>query len=104
VLHIALEVPLRALDTGGHAEGHHSRATGVQRLDEALDDPALAGGVTAFEEDDDARPHLLDPILQLDQLSPNPLQLAFIEALVEPASSRLGRRAIMLGHDRHFRK
>ena len=50
---VALEVPLRPLRVRGLAQGDDAAATGVQRLGDALDGPALAGGVTALEEDDE---------------------------------------------------
>src|SRR5215216_2252614 len=49
---VALEVPLRPLRVGGLAEGHDATATGVQRFGNALDGPALPGGVTALEKYD----------------------------------------------------
>ena len=43
-------------------------------LIEALDCPALAGGVTPLEDQEQALPSLLDPALNLEKLD---LQLAF---------------------------
>src|SRR5947208_1484188 len=42
---VALEVPLRLLRVGGLAKGDDTATTGVQGLGNALDGPALAGGV-----------------------------------------------------------
>ena len=51
--HVALEVPLAALVLGGLFERDDARAARVEVLHEALDRAALAGGVAAFEQDDD---------------------------------------------------
>ena len=50
---VALEVPLRLLRVGGLAQGDDAAATGVQRLGNALDGPALSSGVTALEQHDE---------------------------------------------------
>ena len=50
---VALEVPLRLLRVRGLAEGDDATATGIQRLGNALDRPALSSGVTALEQHDE---------------------------------------------------
>jgi hypothetical protein len=75
VLHVALEVPLAALDLAGLLERDDARAAGVQVLHEALDRAALAGGVAPLEEDHHALPGLLHPRLQLQQLDLQPVLL-----------------------------
>ena len=67
LLHVALEVPLPAFDVAGLVEGHDPRRLWVEVLHEALDRPTLAGGVPAFEQDDDLDPRGFDPALHLEQ-------------------------------------
>jgi hypothetical protein len=52
----------------------------VQRLEDALDRAALAGGIAPLEEQHHALARLLDPILELDQLEvqPGELRLVFL--------------------------
>jgi hypothetical protein len=73
ILDIALEVPLGALALIGLFERHDAGAARVQMLHEALDGAALAGGIAALEDDDDALARLLHPVLDLEKLD---LQLA----------------------------
>ena len=50
---------------------------GIERLDEALDRPALAGGVAALEHEQQARAELAGAHLAADvqaQLQPSPLE------------------------------
>jgi hypothetical protein len=78
VLHVALEVPLAALELGGLLQRDHARAARVQVLHEALDRAALAGGVAALEQDHHLLAGLLDPGLQLEQLDLQAVLLLFV--------------------------
>ena len=66
--HVPLEIPLALLAFARLFERHYGRPAGVQVLCEALDGPPLAGGVPSLEQDDDARPRILHPVLQFQQL------------------------------------
>ena len=66
---VALEIPLRALALGRLLQRDHARGARVHVLHEALDRAALAGGVAALEQDDDALAGALDPALRLQQLA-----------------------------------
>lgn len=52
VLDVALEVPLAALPVVRFFERHDAHAARIGVLGEALDGPALAGGIAALEQDD----------------------------------------------------
>jgi hypothetical protein len=58
---VALEVPLRLLAVRRRPEGYDGRAARVQRLEDALDRAALAGGIAPLEEQHHALARLLDP-------------------------------------------
>jgi hypothetical protein len=88
VLHVALEVPLPALPLGGGAEGDHAAVPRVQALGDALDDPALAGSIAAFEDHDDAVPLEAHRLLELEELELQPREL--LDVFV-PLGLRLGR-------------
>ena len=66
--HVTLEVPLSPLPLGRLGQRHDRGPARVQVLGEALDRAALAGRVAALEDDHDALPGGLHPVLQLDQL------------------------------------
>jgi hypothetical protein len=68
VLAVSLEVPLRLLSLSGRAQGHHSTDAGVEALDDALDDAALAGGIASLEDDHDLEAPLPDEFLHQHQL------------------------------------
>ena len=75
MLHVALKIPLAALDLAGLFQRHDARAPWVEVLHEALDRTALAGGIAPLEQDHHALPSLLDPGLELEQLH---LELVFL--------------------------
>src|SRR6185369_12647652 len=50
--HVALEIPLRAFALVGSRQRGDPADPRVEALGDALDDPALAGGIAALEEDD----------------------------------------------------
>jgi hypothetical protein len=62
---------------------HDAADARVERLGDALDDAALAGGVAALEQADDLEAAGLDPLLELDQLDLEPGQLGFVVLGVE---------------------
>jgi hypothetical protein len=65
---VALEVPLGALPLAGLLQRDDAGAAGVEVLGEPLDGAALAGGVPALEQEHQALPAVLDPVLELEQL------------------------------------
>ena len=80
---VALEVPLRLLAIarlGERRDAHHAR---VEVLGHALDGAALAGRVTALEDHRDAQARVPDPLLQLDELDLQPVQLVLVHMKVE---------------------
>ncbi len=76
--HIALEVPLAALDVRRLGERDRLGMARVQVLHEAVDGAVLTGGVAPLEQDDDALPLGLDPALHLEQLDLQRLQLGAV--------------------------
>ena len=82
-LDVALEVPLRALALGRRRQGDDAGDAWVQVLRNPLDRAALAGGVTPFEDHDEAHPVRPYPLLDLDQLLLQPEQLPFVLPLWE---------------------
>src|SRR3546814_1632125 len=59
----------RSLPLGGRGQGRDSCGAGRQVLGDPFDRAALPGGVAALEHHDDAGSSLLDPRLQLAQLT-----------------------------------
>jgi hypothetical protein len=53
VRHIALEIPLGLLAFGGRRECDDATGARIQPLRNALDNPALAGGIAPLEDHDD---------------------------------------------------
>ena len=68
MLHVALEIPLSALDVAGLLERHDARTARIQVLHETFDRATLAGGVATLEQHDDAFSGFLHPGLQFQQL------------------------------------
>src|SRR5262245_22687803 len=93
---IALEIPLRPLALVGRGEGSYSANARVKPLRDALDHPALARRVAAFEDDDNLQALRDDPILQLDQLALQSEKLAKIKGPID--ARLLGARKEFLGH------
>jgi hypothetical protein len=62
----------------GDGKSDHSRHPGIQELCNPFDGSALAGGVTALEEDDETGTHRLDPLLHLHQLGLEPGQFRLV--------------------------
>ena len=65
---VALEVPLRPLALGRRGQRDDAAEARVERVDDALDRPALAGGVAALEDDDEPVAALADPVEHLHEL------------------------------------
>jgi hypothetical protein len=78
---IALEVPLAALALRRLLQGDRACPSRVQVFHKALDGSALAGGVAALEDHDQATIGCLDPVLQFQQLD---LQQALRELVFVP--------------------
>ena len=66
--HVTLHIHLRLLAVGRRRQRDESEDPRADPLGERPDGAALARGVAAFEDDDDAQPLLLDPILEMTQL------------------------------------
>ncbi len=79
VLDVALEIPLALFLFGRLLEGDDPGTAGVEVLHEALDRPALARGVAAFEEDHDPLSRRFHPGLQFQQFD---LQLVFLPLVI----------------------
>ncbi|MNV55415.1 hypothetical protein D3C71_1476450 [compost metagenome] len=85
VLHIALKIPLPALELRWFLQRHHARASWIQMLHETLDGAPLACGITPFKQDHHALTRGLDPALQLEQFH---LQVEFF-LLVDRAAQQV---------------
>ena len=77
--HVTLEIPLRALATARRRQRYYVADPGVETLRDAFDDPTLARGIAAFEENHHLESLMHDPILQLDQFSLETKKLLEIE-------------------------
>src|SRR5271166_339522 len=75
---VALGIDLRLLPLRGSRQSHQPEDTRAHSLQNTFDDAALAGGVAALENDDDARSGLLDPVLQLDEIDLQLKKLSFV--------------------------
>ena len=99
VADVPLEVPLGALALGGSGQGHDAGQPGVEVLGDALDRAALARRVPALEDDHDAGTLGAQPLLHLDQLGLQPVQLLLVDSAREPCRLLLDRSvAVRLGH------
>ncbi len=97
MLHVALEVPLAALDFGRLLQRDHARAARIQVLHEALDRAALAGRVATLEQDHDLLPGLLHPRLQLEQLDLQPVLLPLVALARHQVPVRIAPLAPVVG-------
>ena len=82
LLNVALEVPLARLAVSRLGQSFDAASTRVQVLRNALDGGTLAGGVAAFHDNDHAGAGLNDPLLHLDELCLEALELVLIGLLV----------------------
>jgi hypothetical protein len=71
---VALEVPLGALPLGRRGQRDDAAVARVERVDDPLDCPALAGGVSALEDDDELVTAVANPIEHVHELDPQPRQ------------------------------
>ena len=84
MLHVPLEVPLRALPLRRRGQGHDPRGTGIEVLGHPFDRAALSCRVPSLEghyEPGAFRPY---PLLQLHQLRLQPVQLPLVHLAVQP--------------------
>ena len=70
VLHVTLHVHLRLLAVGRRGQRDDAEHARADPLGDGADGAALARGVAAFEDDDDAQPLVLDPLLEIAQARP----------------------------------
>jgi hypothetical protein len=75
---IALEIPLALLGLARLAQCDDSALSRVELVGDGIDRAALARGVAAFEDDDDALPGLGRPAGHRDEFSGHRLQPVFI--------------------------
>jgi hypothetical protein len=75
VWNVALDVHLGLLPLRGGGQGHHPEDTRACALGDAFDNAALSGGIAAFEEHADLGAADLHPLLHLDELDLELLQL-----------------------------
>jgi len=66
--YIALEVPLRLFPISRRGQGNDATDARVQPLHDPFDGATLAGGISAFEDDDQLIAGVHHPFLQFDQL------------------------------------
>ena len=66
--HVTLDVHLRLLAVGRRRQRHNPKHARADPLGQRPDGAALARGIAAFEDDDDAQALVLDPLLEMAQL------------------------------------
>ncbi len=69
MLDVALKIELGLLPLRWRRQRDHAKDTWAHSFGNALDDSALAGGITPLEDDDGPHAFRLDPALEFDQLS-----------------------------------
>ena len=83
-LNVALVVPLATFPHARLRERDNPRRAWVQILDHPLDGAALARGIPALENDDDAGAGGVDPLLHSDQFDLQALELRLVDLLRDP--------------------
>ena len=78
VLHVALHVHLALLAVRRRRQRDDAEDARADALGDRLDRAALAGRVAPLEDDDDAQPLVLHPVLQRAQLALQPGQLLLV--------------------------
>ena len=78
----------------GVPERHDAADARVERLGDALDGSAFAGGVAAFEEHHHAQALVADPLLEFDQLDLQAAQLTFRTCSTCPGARRRAEKAV----------
>src|SRR4029079_8029590 len=95
--HVALDVELALLAIGRGRKRHHLEDAVAYPLRERSDEAALARGIAALENDDDALAGLLDPLLEEAELGLKLPQLLQILFPAELLVSKLRRNISILG-------
>jgi hypothetical protein len=72
--HIALKVPLGLFTLRGYAQGDHTADSWIQPLGDSLDNSSLSGGITAFENDYNAKIPGFYPLVKFYKLELQVLQ------------------------------
>ena len=90
VRQVALRVHLRLLALGRRGQRDHAKHPRAHALGDRLDRAALAGAVAPLEHDADLESLGHHPLLQLDQLDVQLLQLAVVVLAGELLARRLG--------------
>ena len=83
VRQVALHVHLALLALGRRGQRDDAEHARAHALGDRLDGAALAGAVAAFEDDADLEPFVLDPLLQLDELDVQLLELLVVVLAAE---------------------
>ena len=78
-LDVALDIHLRFFTIGRRRQRHKPKDARAHSLSYGFDRAALAGGVAAFEQNDDALPLRFHPILHVTKLDLELAQLLFVE-------------------------
>ena len=94
MLHVPLEVPLRALPVRRLVQRHHAGTAQVEMLGEPLDRAALAGGIAALEHQHDLLTGVLHPALELEQLDLQPALLEFVLPPLHPLGIGIASRQV----------
>ena len=83
VRQIALDVHLALLPLGRRGQRDDPEHARTHPLGDGLDGAALPGAVAALEDDADLESLVLDPLLELDQLHVEPLELRRVRLALE---------------------
>ena len=78
VLDVALHVHLGLLPVRGRGQGEDAKDARAHARGHRLDQPALAGGVAALEDDDDPLAGRLDPVLQMAEFDLELVELLLV--------------------------
>ena len=83
VREVTLHIDLRLLAVGGRRQRHEPKRARADALGHSADGAAFAGGVAAFEHDDDPLAGRLHPVLQGAELGLQLAQLLFVFLALE---------------------
>ena len=78
VLHVALHIHLRLLAVRWRRQGNNAEDAGTHALGDCLDRAAFSRRVAALEDDNDAQPLVLNPVLKLAEFDLKFAQRAFV--------------------------
>ena len=90
MLHVTLEEQLRLFAIRRRGKRDHAKYTRTDLLGDRLDRAALAGGIPAFEQDDDPELVRLHPFLEMAKLDLELCQLLLIDLALHPWRERFG--------------